>query len=108
MKTPVNPSKGYSCAISVGKQLIMGIFFSALTLSAEAQTTWIFETWKDASTHYYLYNQETNKFLNDNDMLTDAPNVYWTFSITLDAKDPTKGSGQIKSSNGKYIYVWST
>ena len=108
MKTPVNPSKGYSCAMSVGKQLIMGIFFSALTLSAEAQTAWIFETWKDASTHYYLYNQGTGLFLNDDDKLTNAPNVYWTFSITLDAKDPTKGSGQIKSSNGKYINVWST
>lgn len=107
MKTLVNPSKGHSCAMPIGKQLLIGLMFSALTLSAEAQTAWIFETWKDASTHYYLYNQGTKQFLNDNDMLTDTPNVYWTFSITLDAKDPTKGSGQIKSSNGKYINVWS-
>ena len=93
MKTPVNPSKGYSCAMSVGKQLIMGIFFSALTLSAEAETAWIFEEWKDASTHYYLYNQGVEKFLNDSDKLTDTPNVYWTISNV--------SIGQIKSSKNK-------
>lgn len=100
MKTPVNPSKGYSCAMSVGKQLIMGIFFSALTLSAEAETAWICEEWKDASTHYYLYNQGAEKFLNDDNQLTATPKVYWTISSV--------SSGQIKSSNEKYINVWST
>lgn len=100
MKTLVNPSKGHSCAMPIGKQLLIGLMFSALTLSAEAQTTWIFETWKDASTHYYLYNQGTGLFLNDDDKLTDTPNVYWTISNV--------SSGQIKSSNGKYINVWST
>ena len=106
MKTPVNPSKGYSCAMSVGKQLIMGIFFSALTLSAEAQTAWIFEEWKDASTHYYLYNQGVKKFLNDDNKLTATPNVYWTISNV--SSEQNKNGGQIKSSNEKYINVWST
>lgn len=106
MKTPVNPSKGYSCAMSVGKQLIMGIFFSALTLSAEAQTAWIFEDWKDASTHYYLYNQGVKKFLNDDNKLTATPNVYWTISNV--SSEQNKNGGQIKSSNNKYINVWST
>ena len=106
MKTPVNPSKGYSCAMSVGKQLIMGIFFSALTLSAEAKTAWIFEEWKGASTHYYLYNQGVEKFLNDSDKLTDTPSVYWTIS-NVSSKQNESG-GQIKSSKNKYINVWST
>lgn len=106
MKTLVNPSKGHSCAMSVGKQLIMGIFFSALTLSAEAQTAWICEEWKDASTHYYLYNQGVKKFLKDDDKLTDTPNVYWTISNV--SSEQNKNGGQIKSSNNKYINVWST
>ena len=78
MKTPVNPSKGYSCAMRIAR---IGVVFYMLCMvgTANAQQTNAQQTykWKGSiptptpKETYYLYTKNQNKFLNDNNGLDD-------------------------------------
>lgn len=79
MKTPVNPSKGYSCAMRIAR---IGVVFYMLCMvgTANAQQTY---KWKGSKPipgeKYYLYTKNQNKFLNDNNGLDDynKNNTQW-------------------------------
>ena len=72
MKTPVNPSKGYSCAMRIAR---IGVVFYVLCMVGTANAY----NWKGSKPipgeKYYLYTKNQNKFLNDNNVKATA--VAW-------------------------------
>lgn len=85
MKTPVNPSKGYSCAMRIAR---IGVVFYMLCMvgTANAQQTY---KWKGSvpipGEKYYLYTKNQNKFLNDNNGLDvyNKENTQWIMGGTF-------------------------
>ena len=84
MKTPVNPSKGYSCAMRIAR---IGVVFYMLFMvgTAYAQTYhWIGSKPTSGGT-YYLYTKNQGKFLNDNNSLDayNTTNTQWKMGGTF-------------------------
>lgn len=84
MKTLVNPSKGYSCAMCIAR---IGVVFYMLFIvgTAYAQTYhWIGSTPTSGGT-YYLYTKDQDKFLNDNNGFDayNTTNTQWTMGGTF-------------------------
>lgn len=104
MKTPVNPSKGYSCAMRIAR---IGVVFYMLCMvgTANAQQTYV---WKGSvpisGETYYLYTKNQDKFLNDNNGLDvyNKNNTQWIMGGTF----PSPYT--LTSTNGKQFAMYRT
>ena len=102
MKTPVNPSKGYSCAMRIAR---IGVVFYMLCMVGTANAY----NWKGSKPipgeKYYLYTKNQNKFLNDNNGLDDynKNNTQWTMGGTFPSPYTLTST---TSTNGKQLAMY--
>ena len=99
MKTPVNPSKGYSCAMRIAR---IGVVFYMLCMVGTANAY----NWKgsvpEPKKTYYLYTKNQDKFLNDNNGLDvyNKKNTQWIMGGTFSS------SYTLTSTNSKQLAMY--